>query len=207
MRRVRATSRILTAAPSRGRVVITSIVLVCACKPSGEATEPASTQSVEVGETGELAGAQSPTLLTTAALQAIVDAPDREEADREADLRRQPVDLLAFIGLAPGMRVADIGAGFGYMTELLARSVGPEGTVYGQNSPFVLDRFAREGWNARLAKPINQGVLSLERPFDDPFPDEVGDLDRVVNVLFYHDFEWMGVDRAAHVADVFAALR
>lgn len=139
--------------------------------------------------------------------RAIVAAPDREAADVEADLRRKPVELLEFLDLRVGMKVADIGAGFGYTTELLARAVGPEGKVYGQNTAFVLDRFAREAWTARLAKPINANVIALEREFDDPFPDDIEPLDRVVNVLFYHDFEWMKVDRAKHVADVFAALR
>lgn len=138
---------------------------------------------------------------------AIVAAEDRDAADREADARRKPVELLEFLRLAPGMKVADIGAGFGYTTELLARAVGPDGRVYGQNTTFVLDRFARDGWTARLAKPINANVVSLEREFADPFPDDIEPLDRVVNVLFYHDFEWMAVDRVAHNADVFAALR
>lgn len=137
----------------------------------------------------------------------IVAAADRDPEDRESDTRRKPVELLGFIKLTPGMKVADIGAGTGYTTELLARSVGPTGTVYGQNPAFVLERFAREGWDARLAKPINANVVGLEREFVDPFPDDIEPLDRVVNVLFYHDFEWMGVDRAAHNADVFAALR
>jgi predicted methyltransferase len=138
---------------------------------------------------------------------AIVAAEDRDPADREADLRRKPVELLDFMQLKPGMKVADIGAGFGYTTELLARAVGPTGTVYSQNPAFVLERFAREAWDARLAKPVNANVVGLEREFVDPFPDDIEPLDRVVNVLFYHDFEWMGVDRAAHNADVFAALR
>ncbi|HLT40449.1 MAG TPA: SAM-dependent methyltransferase, partial [Enhygromyxa sp.] len=103
---------------------------------------------------------------------AIVAAADRDPADREADARRKPVELLEFLRLEPGMKVADIGAGFGYTTELLARAVGPTGRVYGQNTPFVLDRFARDGWTDRLAKPINQNVVSLEREFVDPFPDD-----------------------------------
>jgi len=137
----------------------------------------------------------------------IVAAADRDEADREADVRREPVELLAFLDLRPGMKVADIGAGGGYTTELLARAVGPSGVVYGQNTPFVLERFARDAWDARLAKPINANVVSLEREFDDPFPADIEPLDLVINVLFYHDFEWQEVDRAAHNADVFAALR
>ncbi|PRQ10175.1 class I SAM-dependent methyltransferase [Enhygromyxa salina] len=138
---------------------------------------------------------------------AIVAADDRDPADRESDARRKPAELLEFMRLAPGMKVADIGAGFGYTTELLARAVGPTGTVYSQNPTFVLDKFAREGWDARLAKPVNANVVGLEREFGDPFPADIEPLDRVVNVLFYHDFGWMKIDRAAHDADVFAALR
>lgn len=145
--------------------------------------------------------------LTRAQVEAIVAAEDREPDDREADVRRAPVDLLLFIGVAPGMEIADIGAGFGYTTELLARAVGPTGKIYGQNPKFVLERFAEQGWSARLAKPVNANVVRVDREFVDPLPADVRDLDAVVNVLFYHDFEWMAVDRAAHNAAVFRALR
>jgi hypothetical protein len=47
----------------------------------------------------------------------LMAAPDRSEADRETDKRRDPVPLLAFAGLRPGMRVLDMGAGAGYSTE------------------------------------------------------------------------------------------
>jgi predicted methyltransferase len=175
------------------------LMLTLACERGSDAptTEPtAKDDRVEASTAGEPIDAK-----------AIVAAADRDAADVEADARRKPVELLEFLDLRTGMKVADIGAGFGYTTELLARAVGPSGRVYGQNTPFVLDRFARDGWNARLAKPVNANVVSLEREFDDPFPDDIEPLDRVVNVLFYHDFEWMKVDRAKHVADVFAALR
>ncbi len=154
----------------------------------------------------EPVSATAPTALDRAQIEAIVAAPDRDPGDLETDVRRAPVDLLLFLGIAPGMRVADIGAGLGYTTELLARAVGPEGTVYGHNPPFVLERFAEKGWSARLGKPIMANTVRLDRPFDDPFPADVTGLDVVVNVLFYHDFEWQGVDRAAHNAGVFRAL-
>ena len=57
--------------------------------------------------------------------EAIVAAPDRSDADRQADKRRDPVKLLAFIGVRPGMKVLDMGTGAGYSTELMARAVGP----------------------------------------------------------------------------------
>src|SRR5579862_4535163 len=63
---------------------------------------------------------------------ALMAAPDRSSDDREADKRRDPVPLLAFAGLRPGMTVLDMGAGAGYSTELDARVVGPAGKVYGQ---------------------------------------------------------------------------
>ena len=56
---------------------------------------------------------------------AIVAAPDRTDADRQADQRRQPAKMLAFTGVKTGMKVLDMEAGAGYSTELLARAVGP----------------------------------------------------------------------------------
>ena len=51
------------------------------------------------------------------------------------DSHRKPVPMLTFFGVAPGMRVAELGAGGGYSTELFARSVGPSGVVYAQDTP------------------------------------------------------------------------
>jgi predicted methyltransferase len=65
----------------------------------------------------------------------IVASPDRSAADRTNDLRRKPEQMLAFIGIRPGMVVLDLSAGGGYTSELLARAVGPSGSVYGQSPP------------------------------------------------------------------------
>ena len=62
-------------------------------------------------------------------------SPDRSAADRTNDQRRKPAEMLAFIGIAPGITALDLSAGGGYTTELLARSIGPTGTVYGQSRP------------------------------------------------------------------------
>src|ERR1700754_1803929 len=64
---------------------------------------------------------------------AIVAAPDRSDADRQTDQRREPAKMLAFTGVKEGMKVLDMEANAGYATELLARAVGPTGTVYAQD--------------------------------------------------------------------------
>jgi predicted methyltransferase len=136
---------------------------------------------------------------------AIVAAPDRSDADRETDRRRDPVKLLAFTGARPGMSVLDMGAGGGYSTELMARAVAPNGKVYGQNAAELAR--PRERFEARMQTPAMKNVVSLVRPFDDPLPAEVRDLDLITFFFFYHDTTYMEVDRAAMNRKLFAALK
>src|SRR5216684_3749504 len=95
---------------------------------------------------------------------ALVAAPDRSAADREADKRRDPVPFLAFAGLRGGMKVLDMGAGGGYSTELVARAVAPSGTAYGQNPPGLFER-AQTALVARLMTAGMKNGASLVRPF------------------------------------------
>ena len=137
---------------------------------------------------------------------ALMAAPDRSDADRQADKRRDPVPFLTFAGLRPGMKVLDMGAGAGYSTELDARAVGPTGTVYGQNSPDLSER-GKAAFAARLATPAMKNSVGLSRPFDDPLPAEVHDLDVITFLFFYHDTTYMEVDRAKMDRILFAALK
>ncbi len=154
-----------------------------------------------------LVGAEPPVSAASTAAAQVVAAPDRSEADRALDAGRFPAETLAFFEIRPGMRVAELGAGGGYTTELLARMVGPTGRVYGQNPKFILERFAEKPWSERLAKPVNAQVARVDREFDDPLPPEAVDLDAVLIVLFYHDTVWLETDRARMNASVFAALK
>ena len=43
--------------------------------------------------------------------------------------------MLVFIGIRPGSTALDLSAAGGYTTELLARTIGPSGNVYGQSRP------------------------------------------------------------------------
>lgn len=136
---------------------------------------------------------------------AIVAAGDRSDADRQTDQRRKPAQLLAFMGVKTGMKVLDMGAGGGYSTELLARSVGPAGKVVAQNS--APSERAKAAFEARAKSPAMANVTSVDRPFDDPAPAGEGNFDLIAFLFFYHDTTYMTVDRAVMNAKLFAALK
>jgi len=137
---------------------------------------------------------------------ALMAAPDRTDADRVADKRRDPLPFLAFAGLMPGMRVLDMGAGAGYSTELVARVIGPTGKVYGQNPPDNFER-ARNAFTARAATPAMKNSVALVRPYDDPLPADLHDLDMITYLFFYHDTTYLQVDRVEMNRKLFAGLK
>jgi predicted methyltransferase len=93
---------------------------------------------------GALVAATGAKPLSRAEIDALVASPDRSEADRKNDERRKPAEMLAFIGVRPGMVALDVSAGGGYTTELVARAIGPNGRVYGQSAPRVARAAPRE---------------------------------------------------------------
>jgi predicted methyltransferase len=108
------------------------------------------------------------------------------------------------------MKVADIFAGGGYMTELFARIVGPTGTVYSQNGPFP-DKFKKieEAWDERLKEPALKNVVKVSKPFDAPdlLPVPPGSLDAVIIHLNYHDLVGYKLNRDNLNEQVFKALK
>ncbi len=138
---------------------------------------------------------------------AIVAAPDRSDADRNTDKRRDPVKLLNFTGVKEGMKVLDMEAGAGYTTELLARAVGPAGVVYAQDSAEVMERQVKDKFDLRAQRPAMKGVIHVIRNYDDPLPPEVRNLDLITFFFAYHDMTYMQVDRAEMNRKLFAALK
>jgi predicted methyltransferase len=139
--------------------------------------------------------------------EVIVASPDRSDADRQADQRRQPAKMLAFAGVKAGMKVLDMEASAGYSTELLARTVGPAGVVYAQDSAAVIERFVKDKFDIRAQKPAMKNVVHVVRNFDDPVPPEVSGLDLITFFFAYHDVTYMEVDRGAMNQKMFAALK
>ncbi len=136
-----------------------------------------------------------------------VAAADRSAEDRALDAGRKPTEVLEFFDIKPGMHVAELFAGGGYTSELLARVVGDKGVVYAQNNKFALEKFAEAPWSARLQKPVMKPVVRVDRELDDPLPPEAKNLDAVLMILNYHDTVWLNVDRKKMNAAVFAALK
>jgi len=94
-------------------------------------------------------------------------------------------DILAAMEVRPGMTVADVGAGTGFFTLMLARAVGPTGKVYAVDisQPF-LDAIAERARAAGLNNVVT--VLSDQRDVKLP----AGQLDRIYIGDTYHHFEF-----------------
>jgi len=161
-------------------------------------------------DAGMAAGGEVPPQISQAITSA-VNSTDRPAADKQLDASRHPEQILAFFGIAPGMKVADLWAGGGYTTELLARVVGPDGKVYSQNGQFPpAFKKGEEAWKARLKEPGLSNVVELSRPFDKPgeiLPVPPESLDAVIIDMNYHDLVGRGYDRMKINGAVFRALK
>ncbi len=139
---------------------------------------------------------------------AVVGQSDRTMADRALDEARQSAEVLTYLDVRPGMRVEELASGAGYMTELLARSVGSSGVVYATNPPSLLER-AKIGsvWQERLVRPANARVVRDERELTTSMPPAARGLDLVYLAFFYRDLPSIGVDRRLLLANALDALR
>ncbi len=136
---------------------------------------------------------------------AVIAAPDRTEADRKNDDRREPVKLLAFTGVRSGMKVLDMAAGAGYSTEIMARGANP-GTVYAQNPPGMPQK-PIDALTERMKSPAMKHAVMIERSFESPAPADTHDLDLITFFFGYHDTTYLPVDRMKMDKAMFDALK
>jgi predicted methyltransferase len=145
-------------------------------------------------------------------LDAVAKA-DRSAADRERDAREKPAEVMEFAGFKPGMKVADIFAGGGYYSELVANVVGPGGKVLminnGAYNAFSADDLkARFKDKARLPNVERTTVETCNLLLED------GTLDAAMIVLSYHDIYysdpkggWPPIDAASFLRQIHRALK
>jgi tRNA A58 N-methylase Trm61 len=101
--------------------------------------------------------------------------------EREAE--ENPEGALDAMGIRPGMKIADIGAGVGYFSLRMSRRVGPDGRIYAVDlQQGMLDRLR--------ARAAAQGVANLETILgsvaDPKLP--AGEMDIVFLCDVYHEF-------------------
>lgn len=109
---------------SRSAIALGRCIAACAC-----------VALAACGSTSPQPLSNEPASLSAERIAQVVGSADRSAADRTNDQRRKPEQMLAFIRITPGIVALDVSAGGGYTTELLARAIGPTGTVYGQRPP------------------------------------------------------------------------
>jgi predicted methyltransferase len=110
-------------------------------------------------------------------------ATDASWLDRTARVQEEQPDLaLDLIGIAPGMVVADVGAGTGYMTIRLARRVGPTGKVYANDLQRPMLQIIQD--KARAGQLSNVEVVQGAED-DAHLPENTIDLALLVDV--YHE--------------------
>ena len=101
--------------------------------------------------------------------------------DPARDAWQRPSDVVAAMEIAPGMTVADVGAGTGYFAPWLSRAVGETGVVLALDAEtdmvrYLNERVAREG-----LRNVRPGLVA----FDDPkLPP--AEIDRVLIVDTWH---------------------
>jgi ubiquinone/menaquinone biosynthesis C-methylase UbiE len=120
-------------------------------------------------------------------------APDRPVAsivspaysdEKTRDRRGEAERVMDRLGVRPGLRVADVGAGAGYYTVRLARRLGPSATIYAED---VNAEYLKQ-LEARLARERITGVtVVLGEPRDPKLPP--ASVDVAILAHMYHEIE------------------
>jgi predicted methyltransferase len=139
------------------------------------------------------------------AISAAVADAGRPATDTARDVHRKPAEIVAFAGVKPGDKVAELMPGGGYYTRILAKTVGPKGHIYAlvptgfANRPGGLDALnalATQYGNITVV-PTDLASFKLDTPVDVVWTTEN-----------YHDFHNGPTANIAGLnAAAFAALK
>jgi ubiquinone/menaquinone biosynthesis C-methylase UbiE len=105
--------------------------------------------------------------------------------DPHRDDRQKPKDLVAALGLKPGMAVADIGTGTGYMLPFLHDAVGDKGHVYGED---IFDDFLKQARERIEAKQYTNVTLIKGSEHTTSLPPDSVNVALILDAYHHFDF-------------------
>jgi ubiquinone/menaquinone biosynthesis C-methylase UbiE len=112
------------------------------------------------------------------AVAAGLEAPDREQ-------RQKPQDLVRAMGLRPGMTVADVGTGVGYMLPFLSRTVGAVGQVIAED---IFDDYLAAAKIRATNQQLTNVTFVKGTDRDPSLPESA--VDEVLVLDAYHHFDY-----------------
>ena len=144
-------------------------------------------------------------------IAAAVADPARPQADRDRDADRKPAECIAFAGLKPGQRIADLLPGGGYFTRIFSGVVGPKGEVIAVAPPKRPDAPADRPEPAAAVRAIaadehyKNVTVSVEKLVEFKLPEK---LDMVWTSQNYHDVHNVpNIDVGAFNKAIFDSLK
>jgi ubiquinone/menaquinone biosynthesis C-methylase UbiE len=103
----------------------------------------------------------------------------------ERDATQKPADLIRVIGLQPGMTIADVGTGIGYMLPHLSRRVGADGKVFAED---IFDDFLAAAKQRAAGAKLTNVTFIKGTETDPSLPEASCDIVLVLDV--YHHFDY-----------------
>lgn len=144
-------------------------------------------------------------------IAAAVADSNRPDADKQRDADRKPAETLAFVGVKPGEKIAELLPGSGYFTRILSKAVGPKGKIFAVVPPRPANAPADRPDMAARMKVVTDdasyaNVTLLQQPLATLAVSEPVDL--VFTAQNYHDLHNVpGLDVAAFNKSVFDSLK
>jgi ubiquinone/menaquinone biosynthesis C-methylase UbiE len=107
-----------------------------------------------------------------------LDNPNRDKSQK-------PEEIIAALDIQPGMAVADIGTGTGYMLPFLSRAVGTTGKAFGED---IQNEFLDRARAKVAGDKLSNTTLILGTETDPKLPAATMDIELVLDV--YHHFDY-----------------
>jgi ubiquinone/menaquinone biosynthesis C-methylase UbiE len=105
--------------------------------------------------------------------------------DPARDAKQKPGELIRAMGLQPGMTVADVGTGIGYMLPFLSRRVGADGKVIAED---IFDDFLASAKQRAENQKLTNVTFVKGMDNDPKLPENAVDVVLALDV--YHHFDY-----------------